>query len=486
MKLARFFLIVSAAALLAGCMSAQTPTDSTTPWTPPKAAQNSDNIWDSARAQKIDFSKSLTLAELADIALQNNPASRKAWNDARAAAAQVSQAQGYFMPTLVANAGAGRDKTTAEPDTFDSSFTRYGPGLQVNYLILNFGGGRKAAVEAALQTVYAANYSFNRSIQDILLAVETAYYGSISAQAGAQAAEAGVKDAHTALEAAQIRKSAGAGAELEVLQAQAVYDQSLYSLAGAQEQVMIARGDLAQAIGAPADTELRVAEPTVSMADSLDTPDMRKLIDEALNRRPDVAALRATLAAKKAIVRAVGSELWPSLYFNGNLNRDYFKNISGKDMQESDWSYSGGISLQWTLFDGFQTLGDKRIAQAQADSLQAQLEQTELAASAEVWARYHHYETALRKYKFSAAYLNSASSSYDLALDSYKAGLKSILDLLNAESQLAQARSQQITARQETFTALANLAYSTGLLEKGGSAETRDLFSTPIKKDDQP
>ena len=471
MKFARFVFIAGSAALLAGCMSAQPPTTAAAPWTPPKAAQNPDNIWDSVRAQTIDFSKPLTLAELADIALQNNPASRKAWNDARAAAAQVSLARGYFMPTLVANAEASREKTMAEPDTFDSSFTKYGPGLQVNYLILNFGGGRKAAVEAALQTVYAANYSFNRSIQDILLAVETAYYGSISAKAGVQAAKANVKDAHTALEAAQIRKSAGAGTELEVLQAQAVYDQSLYGLASAQGQALIARGSLAQAIGAPADIELRVAEPTVNVADSLNTLDMRKLIDEALNRRPDIAALRATLAAKNAIVRAVGSELWPSLYFNGNATREYFKNLSGKDMQDSDWSYGGGLSLQWTLFDGFQILSAKRIAQAQADSLQAQLQQAELAASAEVWARYHNYETALQKYKFSTAFLNSASSSYDLALDSYKAGLKSILDLLNAESQLAQARSQQIASRQETFTALANLAYSTGLLEEGGSTK---------------
>jgi N-ethylmaleimide reductase len=151
----------------------------------------------------------MTLAELADTALQNNPASRKAWNDARAAVAQVAQAKGYFMPTLVANAGASREKTTAEPDTYDSGSTRYGPGLEVNYLILNFGGGRKAAVEAALQTVYAANFTFNRSIQDILLAAETAYYGVISARAGIQAAEATVKDARTALEATQIRKSAG-------------------------------------------------------------------------------------------------------------------------------------------------------------------------------------------------------------------------------------------------------------------------------------
>jgi outer membrane protein len=213
---------------------------------------------------------------------------------------------------------------------------------------------------------------------------------------------------------------------------------------------------------------------------------MQKLIDEALGRRPDISALRATLAAQKATVKAVGSTLWPSLYFNGGANHSTFQDVSGKDMQESYWSYNGGLSLQWTLFDGFQTLSAKRAAQARADSVQAQLEQAELAASADVWARYYSYETALQKYKFSTAFLNSASSSYELALDSYKAGLNSILDLLNSESQLALARSQQIAARQEAFTALANLAYSTGLLEKDGSEQAREIFTTPTQKDDQP
>ena len=486
MKPISHLLAAAGAALLLGCSSARPPVNSTTPWTAPKEAQNPDRIWNTVRAQTNDFSKAMTLSDLVDIALQNNPASRKAWNDARAAAAQVAQARGYFMPTLTATAAGSRSKTSAEPDSYDSGSTHYGPGLSVNYLILNFGGGRQAAVDAALQTVYAADYAFNRSIQDILLATETAYYAVISSQAGVEAANASVKDASTALEAAQVRKDAGTGTELEVLQAQAQYDQSLYNLASAQGLAMIARGNLAQAVGVPADTDIRVTDPAREVADTLKAQDMQPMIDEALNRRPDIAALRANVAAKRFTAKAVGSTLWPSLYFNGDVNRDYFKNISGKDMQDSDTAYDAGISLQWVLFDGFQTLSAKRAAQAQADSLEAQLKQAELAASGDVWQRYHNYETALQKYKFSTAYLDSSSRSYDLALDSYKAGLKSILDLLNAESQLAQARSQQIAARQDAFTALANLAYATGVLEAGGSEQVQDRFSTSTTKDTQP
>ena len=99
---------VGLATVLAGCVSAPAPKTSTAPWVPPERACQSDATWQTARAQNDDFSKPLTLDALADIALRNNPASRKAWNEARAAAAQVAQARGYFLPTLTGVAAGTR------------------------------------------------------------------------------------------------------------------------------------------------------------------------------------------------------------------------------------------------------------------------------------------------------------------------------------------------------------------------------------------
>ncbi len=475
---------VGLTALLVGCVSA--PSSATTPWVPPSRAQQSDATWKAVRAQGVDFLKPLALAELADVALRGNPATRKAWNNARAAAAQVEQARGYFLPTIVGTFGANRQRTIAEPDDFDLDYTKYGPGLQVNYLVLNFGGGRGAAVEQALQTVYAADFAFNRSIQDVLLAVEKAYYGLISAQSGIKAAQASVKDAQLALDTAKERTAAGVGTALDVLHAQASYDQAQYKLANVKGLLKNARGDLAQVLGLPADTTVNVEPPTIDIPDALTDQDVRRLIDEALNRRPDIAALRATLAAKKAAIRVTGSALWPSLYVNGNVSRNYYDTVTDREFQQNqqnDWSYGAGATLQWTLFDGLQTLSAKRAAAAQADAVKAQLVQAELAASGDVWMFYADYETALEKHNFSLAYLKSTSASYDLALDSFRSGLSSMLDVISAESELAQARMQNITARQDAFTALANLAHATGLLEKGGAIQTKDLFSTSVRKD---
>jgi outer membrane protein TolC len=474
-------------ALVAGCVTAPTPEQAVTSWEPP-AGEGTENLaWDSIRQRQPDLSKPLPLSALTDLALQHSAVTRKAWHDARAAAAQVDRAQGLFMPELTAVAGGSRSGVSAKGEAFDSQALRYGPGLQLSYLVINFGGGREAAVEQALQTVYAANYAFNRSIQDVLLSVETAYFNSISAQAGVDAALANVADARKALEAAQARNTAGMATALDVLQAQAALDQSLYSQAAARGQLLVARGALALAAGLPADTVILPAAPSAELPDSLATNDVRSIINEAIARRPDIAALRADTAAKRAAIEVAHASSWPNLYLNANLNRNYYDALRGKASQaDRDWSYDAGASLQWTIFDGWQTESEILTAEEQAQAAEALLEQAELGASGDVWTRFQNYETALQKHAFSVAFCKSAEAARNLANEAYVAGLKTVLDLLTADAQLAFARSQQVAARQEVFTALAGLVHAAGRLQADAVSPNRSVFTTPPQKEITP
>jgi outer membrane protein TolC len=479
----RLLGLVALAAALAGCVTAPVPERADRPWDPPADRASSTRVWDGLRERPSDPNRPLTLAELTDIALQNSAGTRKAWHDARAAAAQVDRAQGMFMPELTAVASASRAGVSASPDSFDSQTLRYGPGLQLNYLVINFGGGRDAAVEQALQTVNVANHAFNQAIQDVLLNVATAYFSQLSAQAGVDAAVTNVADAKLALEAAKARNTAGMGTELDVLQAQAAYDQSLYAEAAARGQLAVSRGAMALAVGLPADTRIQAVYPQQDMPGALASNYVHRLIDEGIAKRPDIAALRADLCARQAAIRVAHATSWPNLYLNANLNRNYFESFQGNANQgDHDWSYGAGINVQWNLFDGWQTESQIRTAEAQALSAAAALEQAELAASADVWTRFQTYETALQKYTFAGAYLRSATAARNLAAEAYAAGLKTVLDLLAADTQLAAARSQKVTAQQEVLTALAGLAHATGKL----NTQATNPFAGNDQKENKP
>ena len=455
--------------IVAGCQRPAPPADPETPWTPPADRNDGKAAWRDGATLPADPAKPQSLADLTDLALSNSPATRQAWHNARQARAQVDQAYGYFLPTLTATGGPSRQVVEAHPAANDASYADTGAGLQLSYLLINFGGGRRAAVEQALQTVYAANHTFNQTIQDVLLQIETAYYNVIIAEGRVGAAKADLEDATVVLEAAKAKLGAKLGTELDVLQAQASFDQANYRLVEAEGSLSNTQANLAEAAGLPGDTRLAVQQPVAELPEVPERVDLAHLINDAIRQRPDIAALRADLAAKEAAVTVQSSARWPSLYLNGGFggnNYDYYAHRGG-DHTDSQIAYGIGLNVQWTLFDGLQTEAATRAAREAAEAMRAQLRQAELTASADVWRNYYDLVTAQRKSYFSDAYLKSSSAAYDLADESYRAGLNSLLDLLVVQRTLADARSQQVTARNEVFTAFANLVHAVGRLEKG-------------------
>jgi outer membrane protein TolC len=128
----------------------------------------------------------------------------------------------------------------------------------------------------------------------------------------------------------------------------------------------------------------------------------------------------------------------------------------------ADLSGSVSFNLNWTVFDGGARKG--RVAQAQADihaaEAQTNLKKNQIAD--EVWTAYSNLNTAFRQHRAAVALLEAADQSYSAALESYKYGLRNLLDVTAAQRSLAQARSADVFARTQVLTALADMAFTTG------------------------
>lgn len=470
-----FAILVSFIIAITGCRTVSAPSDPTGEWIPPQweqSAQSNDPVWNSIREQQIDTTEPLTLTDLINVALINNPSTRQSWEDALAASAGVKQAQSLWYPQAKVSVDVNRIKSdlnriqvpTSEA-TGDIDDLTINPGAQLTFLLLDFGG-RSATIEEAVQILIAANYQFNQALQDLLLNVETAYYDLYSAEAEVNAAEADVEDAFTSLDAAKKRLDSGLGTRLDVLQAQSNYDESLYSLEEAKGAVKTAHAMLAQTLGLPADTDFKIAEPSGELPTDLTEENITSLINTALKDRSDIAALRASFRAQEAAVKVANSSLWPSVSLGASA--DWYRyHYYDSDIDDEDaHQYAGFVNVTWDIFDGFYNLSIKRAAQAELASQHAQLIEAEIAASADVWTSYYNYRTAIQKLFFGEAFFLSSEESYELAIKSYNSGLNNILDVFQAQSNLSSARSNLIQSRKDIFVAIANLAYATGTLYK--------------------
>ncbi|MFH1877936.1 MAG: TolC family protein [Candidatus Omnitrophota bacterium] len=463
-------VVLSVLFFCAGCRSIEAPKKPDAIWAPPKwekSTRTEDKVWSSIRSKTIDTSKPFSLSELIDLALQNSPATREVWEKARAAQALVTEANSKLYPDINIGGGAEYNKKVANRKFDEIDEINYGPEAKLTFMILDFGG-RSASIRKAKQTLLSSNFQFNRAIQDLLLAVEEAYYEFYSAQSALVAAEADVKDAETSLDAAQQKMNAGLGVKLDVLQARSNYDDALYTREVARGQIKIAEGNLAVIIGVPADTDMDIVNPREDVPDNLTGEDIRGVIDMALARRPDIASIRADVRAKEAAVIVARSGLWPTLNAGASTDANWYKYYGDErndpDKDEDDYEVSGYLSVNWNVFDGFSNWALLQQSKALAEASREELRRSELQASADVWSRFYNYKTAVSKKQFSKAFYDTAGESYGLALEGYNAGLKTILDLLQAQSELSDARSKLIQSQKDLFIALVQMAHSMGII----------------------
>jgi outer membrane protein len=408
------------------------------------------------------------LPALIDVALSNNPDTRQTWELARAAAAAYGVSRAPYYPLVGAQVPGGYEREIFELPGQNAVLRQWQitPTLQFTYTLLDFGR-RDAGAAAARAQLAAANFSFNRKLQDVVFATQRAFYSIGAAKAAVRAAEENVELAKTDDEAVSRRVDLGLATQPELLLSRQAVAQSQYDLASAHLLVREAQASMAVALGVAANTPLDV--PSL---ESLPIPaglgsEVDQLIEASLRSRPDLAAQVATLDARRASVQQAKAQFYPTVGIAGNYGLQAWQyKFDGTPLVGANQpQYTGLLTVNWDLFTGFKRLNDVRQAEADRDAAGAQLKSLEVDAISSVWRAYYEFQTALSRYDYAKALLSASQESYDANLDTYRQGLSTIVELLTADRDLANARYTIVQSRADLLTSSAAVAYAVGAIE---------------------
>lgn len=405
-------------------------------------------------------SDELTLSELVDFALVNNPTTQQSWQDARAAAAAWAQARGLYYPQISGTVNYAYSQGGGSAVGLDAYNEQYGnAGAALNYLLYDFGG-REAEINAAKMALLNANWNQNQAIQNVLNDVTVSFYNYIGSKALVRADEANLESAETSLEAAELRLEAGVGTLPDVLQARATRSQVELDLVEDRGNVEIFRGQLATDVGWPANTDFDVSQgiddlPVKALSDTVND-----MIDVAMKNRPDVAAVQATVRQRQAELREARSEFFPEISATAQAFRWWVKpNDSSGD---GFTNYLFGLQLTVPIFQGFTIINSVRQADAVLESARAALRLQEQIVIEQVWDAYYNFRTAVQSLDAADNLFNSSFESYEASLARYRSGVGDIVELLNAQTLLSQARAEQVTAKTDIFTSYSDLINAIG------------------------
>ena len=455
-----FVLTLALTLLVAACATApehlgpSTSAAPQTPWSPPSSA----GPLPLPKVETPAIESPLTLDRAIDLALTNNPNTHTAWLSARQAEANLGAARAEYFPEVDATASITRTQHA----------TTYGPSLGLTYLLFDFGG-RAAFVEAARQTLIAADFTHNQVIQDVVLLTVQSFYGVLEAKALLEAQAATVKERQASFDAADARHRAGVATIADVLEAQTALSQAQLNYETIAGQLRQQQGLLATALGIPVTTTLDIGTlpaeaPVQEAGQAVDV-----LIAQAEVERPELAAARAEVERAEATVRQVRSSYLPTVGLTANTGKTY---VSGRSATTPS-PYAVGVAVRFPVFTGLRNVYDVRAATLGVSTAAESARNLQQQVALQVWSSYYALATAASRVRASRDLLNSAQQSLDVALGRYRGGVGTIIELLTAQAALEAARAQEVQSRTDWFVAVAQLAHDTGRLGPRAGGESR-------------
>ena len=449
-------LSLSAATFMApwaGAALAQTPpaTPAPTPSAPAPAAPAPSSTLPVAPVQTF------TLAQAVQSTLTRNPQIVAAQQSLEAAQQGVAQARAGYGPSVSVNANGTAGATNAPVSSALTSPTATGTAGIAGTITVFDNGRTKALVESAQAGVASAQAALKQTQQDLALQAAAQFFTVLSSEGVADAQQQVLAQAQAQLALVQAQVRAGVAPQADVIQAQAQVAQAQVSVLNAGAQILTTKASLASTMGIDTTTPIEVASPTVPSPQLSVTSD--QVIAAALRNRPEIAKANAAVQAAQAGLDTAYVNAGPQVSIG--LGAGYTPASTEPALNNTaSYGLTGTISLP--LFDSGRGRAEIAGAQATLKGAQASLSSTILSIRQDAYQSYLGAVQAAANVTATQAAKAAADQALSVAQGQYRAGVGTIIAVIQAQTTAAQADVNAASAVYSYESALATLQHAQG------------------------
>lgn len=420
-----------------------------------RAESPSDAPWPEARPGPTvvaPSSQALTLEQAVRLGQDQSPDLRVAAEAVETAVGQYQQLKSGMRPMLQFNSGTTvQDKQSKATTRLDPVSSQISLGMQ--WLLTTFGQLENQIAAAFLQIdVQRANFEVTR--QDLVLAVKTAFFRRLQADATLATAEANLVSTQQSLSDTNSLFAQGLMARYDVVQAELAVVEATQDVAQSRTDIgttTVALQTVLYELGDPRVDP--VPPPEITVDRTVTGSDLDRLAQQS---RPEVAVLDRNLAAADALLESAYSNSYP----NVSLFTGYISTV-GSFVPTDVLGLT--LQVQWNIFDGGLRDGAVHEAEATIRSLHAQADQLRANITSQVQTAFLNFEQTEFTLQTAVKRVETARVFYEMARERFLNGLGTSLETQTALASWISARQELVEATYEREIAFAQLERQIGI-----------------------
>jgi outer membrane protein len=416
-----------------------------------------------ALAAALAFASSAHGADLLSIyrdAMVSDPVYQSARAQYQAAIEALPQARAGYLPLIGFTASVFHNDVNREiaPDLHYNTQSYAVTLSQPVFRMQNW-----IQIGQAKQQVLQAEANLAAAQQDLGLRVAQAYFDVLLAQDNVALSEAQMNAISEQLAQAKRNFEVGTATIVDTLDAQARYDQTSALAIANRNDLEVKRRALTQLVGSLPDTLAPLKEPLKPVAP--EPNDIEAWVRAASESSFTVAVARANVRiAEEEVDRQKAGHL-PTLDLTANVGRGVNPQSAVPDVVGSRADTSTiGLTLSVPIFQGGLIQSRVRQALANRDRAQQDLENTERSVAQAVRANFLNVTSGIAQVRALEQAVVSTQSQLDSTILGRDVGVRTSVDVLNAQQQVYQTRRDLQQARYNFLVNTLRLKAATGTL----------------------
>jgi outer membrane protein/protease secretion system outer membrane protein len=423
---------------------------------------------------------SMSLLEAYQMALEQDSTIRASRAALESGRERLPQARSQLLPSVQANVGRNyNDLNTTSPNVLGqettTNSTYYSFGKTVSLRQPLFNPQRYFQYEQAKDQVADAEATHQRDLQELIVRVGGAYMEALLTEDQLKLVLAQKQQYITLVDAAKKSFKAGAGIRTDIDDAQARLDMALASELEARQNRDYTHRQLEILVNQPV-KNLSALNLTGLAGLPTNLPPLESWLEQAQLNSPEIQALVARVsAADKEISKAQSGH---SPVLDGIVQWNDSGNENVTRLNSRFVTTSLGVQLVVPIFQGGYVSSQVRQAVADKTRMEEVLEATRRDLNLRVHKEHRGVTEGVLKVLALEQAARSAAQLVQSTTKSKLAGVRTTLDILNAEQQLAAAQRDLVQARYLYLMARLRLASLVGKSPLEAITEVAQAFES--------